>query len=444
MIAPTQSAERAICTDETAERHLLCIALVFRHKTDDVLSLVQPTDFWSQRMRDIHGAMVAIRDRREDVTIISLRVELDRTGVLARVGGDEGLVELESEIPSHVDAVPLASRIRELAQARQRYALHARAMIAYNSGALDTARAVEADLANDVEVGAHSGRRFRLSEAAYRLIDERSRPGVQQRIVRWGFGPFDAALRGGQRTRTMAVIGASPGVGKSTLTLSIALGSASCGYSPGIIACEDEESIWAERGLAHETGEDVPETLDTITVAKLVEAAGELAKHEVVGVENVAADVEQVERAMVELVREEKRNFLLVDYLQSIRGGRGSGPMEQMSGIASRLKRRAAMLDVPLVLCSQLSRPERGKETVEPEISRLRYSGDIEAMAEVIVMAWHSEEDAARPDGALDKRPVWCRVSKLKWGPRSRAYEFVRLPGGLLGEAASDYRSMEG
>jgi replicative DNA helicase len=83
--------------------------------------------------------------------------------------------------------------------------------------------------------------------------------------------------------------------------------------------------------------------------------------------------------------------------------------------ISSHLKEIAKDLNIPVVVLSQLSRPQKGAENRKPVLSDLRESGAIEQDADVVVFI-HREEVGKNSDG----KPIFKHeldVAKQRNGP---------------------------
>jgi hypothetical protein len=86
-------------------------------------------------------------------------------------------------------------------------------------------------------------------------------------------------------------------------------------------------------------------------------------------------------------------------------------------------------LRVPLILCSQLSRPPSVAQR-EPNASRLKESGDLENMSEAIILLWREKDG----EGA----PAFCKVAKLKSSSARPRLQVVRRAGTITGFDSMD------
>jgi replicative DNA helicase len=109
---------------------------------------------------------------------------------------------------------------------------------------------------------------------------------------------------------------------------------------------------------------------------------------------------------MTRSVRKHKARVVVVDYLQAIHGDESTDRRHEMRRVAQAIKAHGARLGVPVILCSQLKRRE-GKR---PSMSDLRDAGEIEEMAESIVLLWRDGQDR------------WAELAKAKNGPPGVTY----------------------
>jgi len=97
--------------------------------------------------------------------------------------------------------------------------------------------------------------------------------------------------------------------------------------------------------------------------------------------------------------------FLVVDYLQLVRGSSHSasqGRVQEISEITQGLKAIAKELNIPVLALSQLSRAVEQREDKRPQLSDLRESGSIEQDADVVMFVFREEYYLARTEPRAD------------------------------------------
>jgi len=92
--------------------------------------------------------------------------------------------------------------------------------------------------------------------------------------------------------------------------------------------------------------------------------------------------------------------LVVVDYIQMLQSvGRAENRTQELSEIARGLKSLAKELNVPLVAISQLSRAVETLGSRRPMLSHLRESGELEAVADVVLFLYREDYyDAERAE----------------------------------------------
>ena len=127
------------------------------------------------------------------------------------------------------------------------------------------------------------------------------------------------------------------------------------------------------------------------------------------------AHVEKVSRAWIDYGVE----LLALDYIQLMTAGKG-GSGDTRAGFigecARALKRIAKDNDVPFIVLSQLNR-ESAKGNRAPTSADLKDSGDIEQVADNIILIHKDRDNPPYHDFILDKwrnGPTWCYLNAIR------------------------------
>jgi replicative DNA helicase len=125
-------------------------------------------------------------------------------------------------------------------------------------------------------------------------------------------------------------------------------------------------------------------------------------------------------RAKARKLRGERgRGLVIVDYIQMVQArGRAENRTQELSEIARALKSMAKELEVPLIAVSQLSRAAEALGSRRPMLSHLRESGELEAVADVVLFLYREEYYDAEKAQREGKQNV-CEVivAKHRNGP---------------------------
>lgn len=231
----------------------------------------------------------------------------------------------------------------------------------------------------------------------------------------------------------LVVLAGETGAGKSSLALRFALAwHARRGTKAGVVSLEDRGAVWGRRLYAADANADIgrPETITPWKADDVQASSAELSAEDPMHFAILEDhDVEHVTRYARALVQRDGCGLIVVDYLQEITDAvaarRGAPQHERLSGIARAVKRVAKTCHVPVILCSQLSRPD-GKKHREPTIYDIKGSGDVENMAEAIILMWKESDD--------EHAECFAKVAKLKDSPARPRSLVVRNGAGAICE----------
>jgi replicative DNA helicase len=417
--------------DLQSERAVLTSALLDPEAFDVAAEAVRAEDYYSEGHRYVWEAMASLRAAGKPIDTITLRAALVDAGKLAAMGGDEALQALTDYVPpSEVGAY--AARVIELAHRRRLIeAAHRIVVDGYDLG-IDTSSYIEGAGRVIAELTVPELRTtvdYSTSEAVQAAVkhywdaERRERPRVLIPVLSEAIGQAPAG--------SCTVIGGYTGVGKSGLMLMAVEAYRAAGMRPGVVSLEDPVEIWGERILAAKTGVSLA-TIDR-------ERNGHPSRNEVAalqrGLEGLRThpgrwacpptyDIGVVLGHMRRHVVTHGCGAVFVDYLQEItrKDMPRASRAERMAQTAKDLKSGAKRLGVPLVLSSQLKRPD-GKGG-EPTLHDLKETGDLENIAEAVILLWRASDE--------DNAPTYGKVAKAKSSPKRPRFMLVRGDGGAV------------
>ena len=205
-------------------------------------------------------------------------------------------------------------------------------------------------------------------------------------------------LLGGLQKSDLIILAARPGVGKTSLAISIAQGAArKFGKRVAIFSLEMSNEQLVQRMLAAETGIDsqrlrLGDIHGEEEWHKLMEAAGALSDASLFIDDTPAVTALELRTKARRLYAEHDLDLIVVDYLQLMSGGlRSENRVQEISAISRNLKSLARELNVPVLALSQLSRAVESRHDKRPILSDLRESGSIEQDADVVMFIYREE-----------------------------------------------------
>lgn len=211
-----------------------------------------------------------------------------------------------------------------------------------------------------------------------------------------GFIDIDRLLGGMQRSDLIIVAG-RPGMGKSSLGLSVAHNAALKNNAVvAFFSLEMSATQLVQRLIASETGINSQRLrigdIRDIEWDKLVKASGTLAETALFIDDTPSPSPMEIRTKCRRLAAEYGLDLVIVDYLQLMRGGaRVENRVQEVSYISRQLKGLARELSVPVLAISQLSRAVESRQDKHPILSDLRESGTIEQDADVVMFIYRDE-----------------------------------------------------
>jgi replicative DNA helicase len=224
---------------------------------------------------------------------------------------------------------------------------------------------------------------------------------------------------GGLARGAFHILAARPGVGKTSLGLSIAYNAARSGHRVGIVSLEMSREQLGQRLLAMHTGMDLQRLrLGQVRDAELpglLAALAELAELPIAIEDTAGQTVAELRAKARRLQAKGGLDLLIVDYIQLLQGANArEGRVQEVSAISRGLANLARELDVPLLALSQLSRNVEGRATHVPMLSDLRDSGSLEQDASVVMFIYREE----LYDRESDKQGIAeIHIAKHRQGP---------------------------
>ena len=389
-----------------------------------VATFLQPDDFYVQRNGWIYDAIRDLHERREPADLVTLTDELDRREQLAEIGGPAHLTGL-------INATPTSIHVEYYARIVERTAILRRlidaagqiAKLAYQD--VDEVDEV-VDQAESIIFGVSEKRVARelvpirqVLDEFYDRIEYLSAHQGEMIGIPTGLADLDKLLGGFQRS-DLVIIAGRPGMGKTSLALSIALQAArKWDKRVGIFSLEMSNEQVVQRLVSAETGIDSQRLrLGVIHEDEwpvFVQATSLLSDTQIFIDDTPAISAMEMRTKARRIHAEYGLDLLIVDYLQLMRGDfRSENRVQEISFISRSLKGLARELNIPVVALSQLSRAVESRHDKRPMLSDLRESGSIEQDADVVMFVYRDElydPDTEFPNIAE------IRVSKHRSGP---------------------------
>ncbi len=382
----------------SAERALLGSILIDPASITEILTLIRAEDFYVAEHKQIFLAMRELFEASREIDPVTLIDTLVHKGVYEKAGGEDYIRSLLEATPSAMNIADYARIVKEESTRRQIITLCAEVSdITYAeqeavTAVLDYAQGQFTDIA-----AGRDSKSFRHIRDVLRSfleeLHELAETDGKSHGTATGFSGLDRVLVG-MGDSDLILIGARPGMGKTSFTLNIASNVAiSSKKNVCIFSLEMSAEQLVSRLISSEamvdsyslrSGNLSPEDWKKIADAAMRLSATNILIDDTSGM-TVAAMKSKLRRV-------ENLGLVAIDYLQLMESERHSDNRALEVGDISRgLKLMAKDLRVPVICCAQLSRGPESRTDKRPQLSDLRDSGAIEQDADVVMFLYRDE-----------------------------------------------------
>lgn len=224
----------------------------------------------------------------------------------------------------------------------------------------------------------------------------------------------------GFKPQEYIIIGARPGVGKTSIALNMTIAAVEADKKVGFFSAEMSKDLLVKRMLSSMamlngrrlTGGIVTES----EMVALMNAAEDLYKRNIYINDTPNIKFSHLVNEARRMRRKEQIDILFVDYMSLINAEKNDVPRHEQVAEMSRLfKSLSRELNIPVVVLSQLTRDVQDKR---PSMANLRESGGIEQDADIIVLMW---QRGMAPDSSVPMIRVTAIVEKNRNGASGEA-----------------------
>lgn len=419
MIA-AEIAPESLCNID-AEATLLGALMIENTLIERIADRVLPADFFEPLHGRIFSAIMAQDAKGQPATPPLLKGYFDHDSALNELGGPRYLARLTADGQGLMSPVALANVVADLSRRRvMREGLRA-AITACEAAQGPIAEAVslaDAAIADRADDGIHQPTGGECFDELLASFDDPV-TGVECRMI-----PSLDGLVGAIMPKQLVILAARPGMGKTAVALSYALGAARNGFGVLFVSLEMSSRELATRmaaDLSFHNGRGIPfhairdRTLnadDKRRVADIGQKVHSLPLHVIdagsVTIGRLNALVRRHGRRMA--AKGQKLDLVVVDYLQLVHpDNKGRSQYEAVSEVSRGLKVLAKDHGVGVMALAQLSRSVESRPDKRPQLSDLRDSGQIEQDADAVLFLLRNEYylRQAEPDELAPERAKW-------------------------------------
>lgn len=421
-----------------AEQAVIGAVLTNNEAIHRIGDFILPEHFYEPVHQRIYAAITTLMDKGMIASPITLKHYFDKDEALKEVGGAEYLGRVAALAVTVLNVQSYARTVYDLAMRRKLIIIGEDTVNqAYDAPvgmtALEHIERTEQELFNLASEGA-TDRGFQNLKTSLVTAIQRVEQAFKRKEsisgITSGFTDLDRLL-GGAQNSDLIILAGRPSMGKTALAINIALNACEAMYKAfqyeskeqavpppavGFFSLEMSSEQLAARMIAMKTGINSAKmrigNLSHDEFAKLVQGNKALADLPFFIDDTPALSIAALRTRARRLKRKHNLAFLLVDYLQLVRGSSKmseSNRVQEVSEITQGLKAIAKELNIPVIALSQLSRAVEQREDKRPQLSDLRESGSIEQDADVVMFIYREEYYVGRrePQPGTPKYTEW-------------------------------------
>ena len=395
-----------------AEQSLLGSVLIDPTALNEVADLITAEDFYLSEHKQIYLAMHELFLTNSEIDVVTLIDMLVVKGIYDKSGGEDYIRTLSEGVPDALNIKDYARIVKEKSILRQ--LIGACGEISESAYSEQESVTSILDHAENLIFSIAQGRdtkNFRhIKEVlgdVYTHLHELTTNKEATQGTQTGFSGLDRVLAGMGKS-DLVLVGARPGMGKTSFALNIATNVAKqtkkavCIFSLEMSAEQLVNRVLSSEALVNSytlrTGDLTPEDWE-----RLAPAASELAGCDILIDDTSGMTVTAMK---AKLRRVQNLGLVVIDYLGLMQGdGHKDNRVQEVSEISRSLKIMAKELMVPVVCCAQLSRGPESRTDKKPMLSDLRDSGAIEQDADTVIFLYRSEyyktDEAANQDASI-------------------------------------------
>lgn len=400
--------------DIDAEEATLGSLLIDNTAVIKIESMIQGSDFYSERDRWIFESCLGLYRRNEAINQITVAQELARQDKLESCGGAAFLGHLISVCPTSLDVEYYARIIFRLSMMRKLISASDQiAGIGYQAGPdVDASLDKAEDILYNLRHGKSPRGFVHIRDILDQIIEAEPPPEgdelkpSEMAQVPSGFSSLDDFLGGFQRSDLIVVAG-RPSMGKTSLALNIARNAAvEHNACVAMFSLEMSGEACVGRLVAAEASVNTRKIMLNLRTPdeekKILDSIGILSEAPIYIDDSPQIRVSEMRSKAKRLHFERNINLIIIDHLGLIQGDmRVDNRVQEISYITRALKVLSRELNVPVLVVSQLSRATEQRESRKPQLSDLRDSGSIEQDADVVIFVYRDDYYFSAEDWAI-------------------------------------------
>ena len=381
-----------------AEQSLLGSILIDPQSLNDVAEIISAEDFYLTEHTQIFTAMHELFLINKEIDVVTLIDTLVTKGIYDKSGGEEYIRSLYQAVPNALNIKDYATIVKQKSLLRN--------LIGACSDISEKAYSEEGDAGRlvdyaestifDIAQGRDTKSFRHIREvigSVYNNLHTIATEGDSAQGTKTGFSGIDNVLAG-MGNSDLILVGARPGMGKTSFALNIATNVALqtkknvCIFSLEMSAEQLVTRVISSEAMvdsyALRTGKLDDKQWEDIAAATTRLAGCDILIDDTSGI--------SVTGMKGKLRRVRNLGLVVIDYLQLMQSDRrNDNRVQEVADISRALKIMAKELNVPIICCAQLSRGPESRTDKRPMLSDLRDSGAIEQDADTVIFLYRDE-----------------------------------------------------
>lgn len=446
-------------------------------RCEEAIDRVRPEHFFNPLLARTWDAALRLA-RRGVVDPVSLAAAMESDPDFQELGGRRFLDGLDNStwaLSSHVELILDRHARRRISALTDEVSRRA----------FDTSEGSAEAVLMELEKGAAEIARDGATREAWKPLSFLAQEAIQTARERRGMPGLGIGLSevdrvtGGLRKGQLTLLAGRPGMGKSSAALAIAKGVAAQGRGVAFFSLEMTEpelglrmacDVAFERFLPVHQGENPSYfkaewgSLDQPQWSRLQEATRAMSSWPVMFDCRPALTAAQIMAASRRIVRNWAKagiepGCIIVDHLGLIRpeSGRNGNKVAEIGDVSGALREMAKALEVPVIALCQLSRDVEKREGKDrrPNLSDLRWAGELEQDAHVVMFLYRPEYYCREPEPTGDdekdfeakvkhsrtmdlvRNKLFWIIAKNRQGPTAEAETFCQIECSAIRDKAA-------
>ena len=413
-----------------AEQAVLGSIIIDPKCLNDIAVQMKSEYFYIPQHREIYSVMSSMYELSQTIDFVSLLEKLKNDGIYDEAGGKAYLTQLVQNVPSVANVLTYVAIIKERYYARALMSAAQNIIKDINDNELDSGKLLDNaeqrifEIRQGREVSGLTHIKSVIENETYDRLVKLSDPETRNEYlgIPCGIGELDRMITGLNKS-DLIILGARPGMGKTSFALNIARNVAvNTNRTVCFFSLEMTRDQLAQRMLSSEAG--IPSeklrtgNLEPDDFTRLTQAGELLSKTNIYFDETSNITVPEMK---AKLRRMKKVDLVIIDYLGLMKSAKPTeNRVQEVSEITRNLKIMAKDLKVPVIACAQLSRGTETKgKSHRPALSDLRESGSIEQDADIVLFLYREayyDNEKADDEDRSDQTMSQCIVAKNRHG----------------------------